>query len=120
VTGLDTNVLLRYLVRDEPPPTARATRELERDERFLIGNVVLCELAWVLDAGYGVSRAEIGAALTVTFDRGAARPRRIPPPVMAKAPAKSTRRKLRRVREQGVRADNADGAGHDRRRGMAL
>ena len=44
MTGLDTNVLLRYLVRDEPTQTARATRELERDERFLIGSVVLCEL----------------------------------------------------------------------------
>jgi predicted nucleic-acid-binding protein len=63
VTGLDTNVLLRYLVRDEPTQTARATRELERDERFLIGSVVLCELVWVLDAGYGFSRAEIGGAL---------------------------------------------------------
>lgn len=60
MTGLDTNVLVRYLVRDEPAQTARATRELERDERFLIGSVVLCELAWVLDAGYGFSRAEIG------------------------------------------------------------
>jgi predicted nucleic-acid-binding protein len=63
VTGLDTNVLLRYLVRDEPAQAARATRELERDERFLIGSVVLCELVWVLEAGYGFSRAEIGATL---------------------------------------------------------
>jgi predicted nucleic acid-binding protein len=53
VTGLDTNVLVRYLVRDEPTQAARATRELERDERFLIGSVVLCELVWVLEAGYG-------------------------------------------------------------------
>ena len=63
MTGLDTNVLLRYLVRDEPAQAARATRELERDERFLIGSVVLCELVWVLEAGYGFSRAEIGATL---------------------------------------------------------
>jgi predicted nucleic-acid-binding protein len=63
VTGLDTNVLLRYLVRDEPTQAARATRELERDERFLIGSIVLCELVWVLEAGYGFSRAEISATL---------------------------------------------------------
>ena len=63
MTGLDTNVLLRYLVRDEPTQAARATRELERDEHFLIGSVVLCELVWVLDAGYGFSRAEIGGTL---------------------------------------------------------
>ena len=63
MTGLDTNVLLRYLLRDEPTQAARATRELEREERFLIGSVVLCELVWVLDAGYGFSRAEIGGTL---------------------------------------------------------
>jgi predicted nucleic-acid-binding protein len=63
VTGLDTNVLVRYLVRDEPTQAARATRELERDDRFLIGSVVLCELTWVLEAGYGFSRTEIGDTL---------------------------------------------------------
>jgi predicted nucleic-acid-binding protein len=63
VTGLDTNVLVRYLVRDEPTQAARATRELEREERFLIGSVVLCELVWVLEAGYGFSRAEVGDTL---------------------------------------------------------
>jgi predicted nucleic-acid-binding protein len=63
VTGLDTNVLVRYLVRDEPTQAARATRELERDDRFLIGSVVLCEMVWVLEAGYGFSRTEIGDTL---------------------------------------------------------
>lgn len=63
MTGLDTNVLLRYLLRDEPTQAARAARELERDERFLIGSVVLCEVVWVLETGYGFSRAEIGATL---------------------------------------------------------
>jgi predicted nucleic-acid-binding protein len=63
VTGVDTNVVLRYLLRDEPAQAARAARELERDERFLIGSVVLCELVWVLEAGYGFTRAEIGITL---------------------------------------------------------
>ena len=63
MTGLDTNVLLRYLLRDEPTQAARATRDLERNERFLIGSVVLCELVWVLDSGYGLSRPEIGTTL---------------------------------------------------------
>lgn len=71
--GLDTNVILRYLLRDEPTQAARAARELERDERFLIGTVVLCEVVWVLEAGYGFSRTEIGATLekilaTVQFE----------------------------------------------------
>jgi len=63
VTGLDTNVLLRYLVRDEPTQAARATRELERDERFLVGSIVLCELVWVLETGYGVPRRDIVTTL---------------------------------------------------------
>jgi predicted nucleic-acid-binding protein len=63
VTGLDTNVLLRYLLRDDPGQAARADRELERDERFLVDAIVLCELVWVLEAGYGLSRTAIAAAL---------------------------------------------------------
>jgi predicted nucleic-acid-binding protein len=63
VTGLDTSVLVRYLLRDEPAQAARAARELERDERFLIGSIVLCELVWVLETGYGFRRGEIQEAL---------------------------------------------------------
>jgi predicted nucleic-acid-binding protein len=63
MTGLDTNVLVRYLVRDEPTQAARATRELERDERFLVDGIVLCELVWVLETGYGFSRRDIAATL---------------------------------------------------------
>ena len=63
MTGLDTNVLLRYLLRDEPSQAVRASRELERDERFLVGSVVLCELVWVLETGYGFSRVEIAETL---------------------------------------------------------
>jgi predicted nucleic-acid-binding protein len=63
VIGLDTNVLLRYFLRDDPTQAARADRELARDERFCIDGIVLCELVWVLETGYGLSRAEIGAAL---------------------------------------------------------
>ncbi len=63
MTGLDTNVLVRYLLRDEPAQAARAAREHERDERFLISSVVLWELVWVLEAGYGLARTEIGATL---------------------------------------------------------
>lgn len=61
--GLDTNVLVRYLLRDDPVQAARAERELERNERFLIDSIVLCELVWVLETGYGSSRTEIAAAL---------------------------------------------------------
>jgi len=63
VTGVDTNVLLRYIVRDEPTQAARAARELERGERFLVGSIVLCEVVWVLETGYGFSRRDVAATL---------------------------------------------------------
>ncbi len=63
MTGVDTNVLLRYLVRDDPTQAARAARELERGERFLVGSIVLCELVWVLETGYGFSRRDVAATL---------------------------------------------------------
>jgi predicted nucleic-acid-binding protein len=63
VTGVDTNVLLRYIVRDEPTQAARAARELERGERFLVGSIVLCEIVWVLETGYGFSRRDIAVTL---------------------------------------------------------
>jgi predicted nucleic-acid-binding protein len=73
VTGLDTNVLVRYIVRDEPAQAARAARQLEQDERFLVGSIVLCELAWVTadfaDCLIGRRNRAAGAAETVTFDR---------------------------------------------------
>jgi len=63
VTGVDTNVLVRYIVRDEPTQAARASRELERGERFLVGSIVLCELVWVLETGYGFSRRDVAVTL---------------------------------------------------------
>ena len=63
MTGLDTNVLLRYFLKDDAAQAARAGRELERDERFLIDGIVLCELVWVLEAGYGFSRTDVADAL---------------------------------------------------------
>ena len=63
MTGVDTNILLRYIVRDEPTQAARAARELERGERFLVGSIVLCEVVWVLETGYGFSRRDVAVTL---------------------------------------------------------
>ena len=65
--ALDTNVLARYLVRDEPRQTAAATRLLERectaDAPGVVTLIVLCELVWVLDRGYGYGRALISGVV---------------------------------------------------------
>ena len=70
--GLDTNLLIRYLTKDDRAQYAKAKRlideAVEQDERLLINCVVLCEVAWVLDAAYEYSRAEIADALDRIFD----------------------------------------------------
>ena len=61
--ALDTNVLARYIVRDEPRETRAATRLLESvcttESPGVVTLVVLCELVWVLDRGYRYRRPEI-------------------------------------------------------------
>jgi len=60
--GLDTNVLVRYLVQDDPAQTARATRLIERElsdsEPGFVSLVVLMETCWVLKRIYGATKDE--------------------------------------------------------------
>jgi predicted nucleic-acid-binding protein len=67
VTGLDTNILVRYLTQDHPAQSAAAAREIEQAARsgikLVIGPIVLCELVWVLESAYGHSRTEVAGAL---------------------------------------------------------
>ncbi len=61
--GLDTNVLIRFLVEDDANQTARAARFLERcarsGEALYVSDVVVCELVWVMQSAYEISRSEI-------------------------------------------------------------
>jgi predicted nucleic-acid-binding protein len=65
--GLDTNVLVRYIVRDDEKQSAAATRLIEArcttDSPGRVSSIVLCELAWVLTRGYGYSRAMVGRVI---------------------------------------------------------
>jgi predicted nucleic-acid-binding protein len=65
--GLDTNVLVRYIVRDDEKQAAAATRLIEArcttDNPGRVSSIVLCELAWVLTRGYGYSRAMVGRVI---------------------------------------------------------
>ncbi len=65
--GLDTNLLVRYLTRDDGAQYGKALRVIEdaseREERLLINSVVLCELTWVLASVYELSRDEVAGAL---------------------------------------------------------
>jgi predicted nucleic-acid-binding protein len=72
VIGLDTNVLVRYLVQDDPKQSRIATQLLETltgDEPGFISLVVLAEVVWVLVSLYCVDRngvAEVLKSLLMT------------------------------------------------------
>ncbi len=64
--GLDTNVLVRYVMQDDPRQSPKANRLIESlrgDEPGFVPVVVLVELAWVLGAGYKLSRDQLAIAL---------------------------------------------------------
>jgi predicted nucleic-acid-binding protein len=65
--GLDTNVLLRYVVQDDARQSPIATQLIEAtlsdDEPGWIATVVLCELVWVLEGPYNYARNAIAATL---------------------------------------------------------
>lgn len=65
--ALDTNVLVRYIVQDDPAQAAAASRLIEShctsEEPGLVATIVLCELNWVLARGYGYSRAQVAAVV---------------------------------------------------------
>lgn len=70
--GLDTNVLVRFLVRDDEMQFVRARRLLQREmgkgEPVLINLLVLLETEWVLRSRYALSKSEIVGAFSGLLD----------------------------------------------------
>jgi predicted nucleic-acid-binding protein len=60
----DTNVLLRFILRDDFAQYERALEIMERAEAIVVTNVTLCEVVWVLRSRYGVTRENIAATIT--------------------------------------------------------
>ena len=65
--GLDTNVLVRHLVQDDPGQSRKATqlitKHCTRDDPGFINRIVLCELVWVLESAYGYPKDTIVVVL---------------------------------------------------------
>jgi predicted nucleic-acid-binding protein len=61
--GLDTNIVVRYLVQDEPDQSECANRIIDKavaDKELLgISLVTLCETVWVLERCYNTTKTEI-------------------------------------------------------------
>jgi predicted nucleic-acid-binding protein len=65
--ALDTNVVVRLLVDDDPDQCRRARRLVEEagksQEPLWLCDIVLCETVWVLESCYDLPRDAIAAAL---------------------------------------------------------
>ena len=65
--GLDTNVLLRFLVADDAAQAAKVAALFERatkaDEPLFVSDSVLCETVWVLLQSYQLPRRQVASML---------------------------------------------------------
>ena len=70
--GLDTNVLVRYVVQDDAEPGRACDQLIETtlsdDEPGWIARSCFCEFVWVLEAAYGYARKAIVATLQRLFE----------------------------------------------------
>ena len=69
--GLDTNVLVRYVVQDDQEQSARATELIEslsEESPGFISVVALVESVWVLQRAYRVDRAGVSKLLRGLLD----------------------------------------------------
>ena len=77
--GLDTNVLVRYIMQDDARQSPKATKLMESlgvEEPGFVSLVSVVELGWVLSSSYDLNRAQVAQALelllrtkTVVIDR---------------------------------------------------
>lgn len=67
MTGIDTNVLVRYITRDHPEQYKAAKRHLEsrctQEDPGYVTVIVLCELAWVLTSAYDAEQEEVARVI---------------------------------------------------------
>lgn len=72
MASLDTNVLVRLLVKDDQRQLAQARRLIhsasERDELLFVPVTVVLELEWVLRSVYGMAKPSILGALVALLE----------------------------------------------------
>ncbi len=68
--ALDTNVLVRLVIGDDPEQAEAVGRLLSAPgETFFIADLVLAELAWVLTGRYGFTRPDVVEVLSSLLNR---------------------------------------------------
>lgn len=70
--GLDTNILVRYLTRDDQPQYEKARRLIDREvtkgDPVLVNLLVLLETEWVLRSRYEMAKADIVTAFSALLN----------------------------------------------------
>jgi predicted nucleic acid-binding protein len=60
---VDTNVLVRHLTGDPPAQAAGATRYLQGADELLLPDLILAEVAYVLESFYETPRSQVATTL---------------------------------------------------------
>lgn len=60
---IDTNVLIRHLTGDPPGQAERATRHLAGADELLLPDLILAEVAYVLESYYEAPRTDVAVSL---------------------------------------------------------
>lgn len=70
--GLDTNVLVRFIVQDDPAQSRIATRLIETkltlECKGFVSSVVLCEVLWVLKRAYRQPKEQLLAVVKLILE----------------------------------------------------
>jgi len=65
--GIDTNILVRYLTKDDDKQSTEVLNFLNqysgKESSIYINNIVLTEIIWVLESAYEYSKQEISKAM---------------------------------------------------------
>ncbi len=59
MTAIDTNVLIRIVINDDPAQSARAAQFFRQQDRIFLAKTVLLETEWVLRSAYRLERPKI-------------------------------------------------------------
>ena len=72
--GVDTNILVRFLVRDDEAQFEKARKLIKREvagrRRVFVCQLVLLETEWVLRSRYSLSKSQIIGAISGLLDAG--------------------------------------------------
>ena len=66
--GIDTNILLRHLTKDDEAQLRRVRELFATGQQLLVSDVVLTEAVWVLRRTYRFSKEEIARALETVIE----------------------------------------------------